>query len=73
MAFEGYKKEAWEVNEEFLEMLLKATIANASINPVILYDTKTNHGSPWHEISDGLRKLFKIDLKGNIDTTLPKP
>ncbi len=49
MAFEGYKKHALEVNEELLESLLSVSIENLSQNPIRLYDSKNNHGSPVHE------------------------
>lgn len=66
MAFEGYKKETREVNEELLERLLQITIASIAINPVMLFDTKSNHGSPWNEWMDGVRKVLKIDAKADM-------
>jgi len=79
MAFEGYKNETREINEELLEKLLEVTVANISTNPIILYNSKSNHGSPWHELTDGIRKFFKVDVKAeakidtdNITKILPK-
>jgi uncharacterized protein YaaW (UPF0174 family) len=68
MAFEGYKNETREINEELLAKLLEVTVANISSNPIILYNSKSNHGSPWHELTDGLKNFLKINAKANIDT-----
>ncbi|GHV89336.1 hypothetical protein AGMMS50267_16960 [Spirochaetia bacterium] len=40
MAFEGYKNETREINEELLGKLLEVTVANISSNPILLYN--------WH-------------------------
>ena len=75
MAFEGYKNETREINDELLEKLLEVTLANISTNPIILYNSKSNHGSPFHELADGIKSFFKIDVKAEakIDTNnLPK-
>lgn len=66
MAFEGYKNETREVNQELLGKLLEVTIANISSNPVVLYNAKSNHGSPWHELTDGIKNFLKIDAKANV-------
>lgn len=50
MAFEGYKKHALDVNEDLLEQLLRVSIDNLSQNPIRLFDSKNNHGSPAHEL-----------------------
>jgi hypothetical protein len=75
MAFEGYKNETREINEELLEKLLEVTVANISTNPIILYNSKSNHGSPWHEITDGIKNFLKINVNADakIDTKdIPK-
>ena len=75
MAFEGYKNETREINEDLLEKLLQMTIGNISINPTSIYDSKSNHGSPWHEFAAGIRSFFKVDAKieAKIDTNdIPK-
>lgn len=59
LAFEGYKNEAREINEELLDELLQLTILNLSKNPIALYDTKSNHGTPYNEIIDNLLKKYK--------------
>ncbi len=66
MAFEGYKNETREIDESLLKKLLEVTVANISVNPVVLYNTKTNHGSPWHELTDGIKSFFKVDVKADI-------
>ncbi len=63
MAFEGYKKETNEVSPELLEQLLKVTILNISLNPVAIFDTKNNHGSPMNEFGEAIRQFLKIDAK----------
>ena len=70
MAFEGYKNETREINEELLGKLLEVTVANISTNPIILYNSKSNHGSPWHEITDGIKSFLKINVNADakIDT-----
>ena len=75
MAFEGYKNETREINEELLEKLLEVTVANISTNPIILYNSKSNHGSPWHEITDGIKNFLKVNVNADakIDTKdIPK-
>jgi len=75
MAFEGYKNETREINPELLEKLIEVTMINISTNPTILYNSKTNHGSPWHELTDGLKSIFnvKADVKASVDTKdIPK-
>jgi hypothetical protein len=59
MAFEGYKNATKEVNEELLKKLLETTIYNISSNPLNIYDTKSNHGTPYHELFDGLKTKIK--------------
>lgn len=66
MAFEGYKNETREINPELLEKLLEVTLANISTNPVILYNTKSNHGSPWHELTDGIKQFLNINVKAEV-------
>jgi len=51
MAFEGYKREAVNVSPEMLKLLMEVSILNFSSNPLRVYDTKTNHASPLHELS----------------------
>lgn len=55
MAFEGYKNATREIDEEMLKQLLQLTIFNISKNPIEIYDSKSNHGSPYSEL---IEKLF---------------
>lgn len=57
MAFEGYKKQAQEINEELLNQLLKQAIDTVGQNPIRLYSSKENHASPIQEVFDGARSL----------------
>jgi peptidoglycan hydrolase CwlO-like protein len=66
MAFEGYKNETREINKELLKKLLEVTVANISSNPIVLYNSKSNHGSPWHELTDGIKNFLKIDVKADV-------
>jgi len=52
MAFEGYKNAAREIDEEMLKQLLQLTIYNISKNPIEIYDSKSNHGTPYSEFID---------------------
>lgn len=57
MAFEGYKKQAQEINEELLNQLLKQALDTVGQNPIRLYSSKDNHASPMQEALDGVRTL----------------
>lgn len=60
MAFEGYKNETREVEGDLLDKLMELTILNVSKNPVSIFDTKNNHGSPYNEMFETLsRNIFK--------------
>jgi hypothetical protein len=52
MAFEGYKKQAQEINELLLNQLLKQAIETVGQNPIRLYSSKDNHASPVQEAID---------------------
>ena len=59
MAFEGFKNETKEVNEELLEKLIELTIFNAARSPERIFNTRSNHGSPYNEMLDSVgRHLF---------------
>ncbi|GHV76563.1 hypothetical protein AGMMS49942_13840 [Spirochaetia bacterium] len=66
MAFEGYKNETRDINEDLLEKLLAATLVNISSNPTTLYNSKSNHGSPWHELTEGIKNFFKVEVKADV-------
>ncbi|AGA77651.1 coiled-coil domain-containing protein [Echinicola vietnamensis] len=60
MAFEGYKNAAREINKDLLEQLLSLTVLNISKNPISIFETKNNHGSPINEIIDSTLKRINI-------------
>lgn len=55
-SFEGYKREANQVDQEMLKNLLETAIANLGDNPIRIYNRHENHASPLHEI---LEKFLK--------------
>lgn len=55
-SFEGYKREAKEVDAEMLKKLLEQAIKNLGDNPIRIYEGKNNHPSPTHELFDNLMK-----------------
>lgn len=57
-SFEGYKREAGEVDTEMLKRLLETAIENLAQNPIRIYDGHDNHGSPFQEL---LEKATKDD------------
>lgn len=57
-SFEGYKREAGQVDAEMLKRLLETAIENLSQNPIRIYDGHDNHGSPVQEL---LEKAAKDD------------
>ena len=59
MAFEGYKREAVNVSPEMLKLLMEVSILNFSSNPLRVYDTKTNHVSPLHELSNESKGILQ--------------
>lgn len=63
MAFEGYKNATKEINEEMLENLLSLTLQNISSNPLSIFETGSNHGTPINEILSNLTKKGKVKIK----------
>jgi len=57
-SFEGYKREAGQVDAEMLKRLLETAIENLAQNPIRIYDGHDNHGSPFQEL---LEKATKDD------------
>ncbi len=62
LAFEGYKKEAAEVNADLLKDLLEVATNNMSLNPLRIYGEDSNHGSPFHELIS--KVADKVDVGG---------
>ena len=58
LAFEGYKNETREIDEDLLQKLVQLTIFNISKSPVNIFDTKNNHGTPYNEMFDNIAKRF---------------
>jgi predicted nucleic acid-binding Zn-ribbon protein len=58
MAFEGYRKDAKEIDESLLQKLLGLTIINISKSPVSNFDSKSNHGTPYNELIESFMKTF---------------
>lgn len=59
-SFEGYKREAGEVNPEMLKNLLDTAIKNLGHNPIRIYDGHENHASPLNELLDKSLKDEKV-------------
>lgn len=57
-SFEGYKREAGQVDQEMLKRLMETAIQNLGQNPVRIYNGHENHASPAHEL---LEKALKSD------------
>ncbi len=60
MSFEGYKREAGEVDADMLKNLLDTAIKNLGDNPIRIYSTRGNHASPLHEVLEQLLKSEKL-------------
>lgn len=58
MAFEGYKQETKNLDEDLLKKLIELTIFNISKSPVSNFDSKSNHGTPYNEMFESLAKKF---------------
>lgn len=48
-SFEGYKREASQVDQEMLRNLMDKAIKNLGDNPIRIYSGHENHASPLHE------------------------
>jgi hypothetical protein len=69
MAFEGYKNATKELDQDLLFKLLDTTIFNVAKNPLNIYETNSNHGTPYHEFFDKLKSKSKIekDIPNDIE------
>ena len=61
LAFEGYKNETRQIDEDLLQKLIHLTIFNISKSPVSIFDTKNNHGTPYNELIATLSKYILKD------------
>lgn len=50
MAFEGYKREAGEIDGDMQKKLLETAVTNFGDNPLRIYNGHENHASPMHEL-----------------------
>lgn len=67
MAYEGYKREANEVDADLLKQLLTTSIENMGINPIRLFDAKNNHASPMHESVNTVSEVINNASKTTKD------
>ena len=58
-SFEGYKKEAAEIDQNLLKKLMDSTIDNFSNNPLRIYSIASD-GSPIQELADSIAKLEPV-------------
>ena len=62
-SFEGYKREAGEVDPEMLKNLLDTAIKNLGDNPIRIYSGHENHASPLQELLEkSLKNEKAMDL-----------
>lgn len=60
MAYEGYKREAAEVDPELRKKLMETAIENFGENPLRVYKGHDNHVTPAHKFLDRLLKDEKL-------------
>jgi hypothetical protein len=60
-AYEGYRREAANIDEKFVERLFSSALSRLDEQPLRLVESAT-HGSPWHELasSDLIRKATEV-------------
>lgn len=63
LAFEGYKKEALNVDPELLRSLLDVATSNMALNPLRIYSHDNNEASPLH---DAVSKLLRSKSKSDV-------
>ena len=59
MAFEGYKKQAQEIDEVLLRQLMSQAVDAVGQNPIRLYSNGGDHASPGHEFIDKVAEVVK--------------
>lgn len=52
LAFEGYKKEAAEIDQTVLKELLRVATLNMTLNPLRIFANDSNQASPLHELTE---------------------
>ena len=70
MAFEGYKKQAHEIDESMEQQLLQISLIHMSQNPIRIYSSNDNHASPLNEIVKDFSStlLGKLPLKNKNES-----
>jgi hypothetical protein len=60
-AYEGYRREALHLDEEFQKRLFSTALTRLDEQPLRFVETET-HGSPWHELlsSDIVKEALRI-------------
>lgn len=60
-AYEGYRKEAVEIDQEFVSRLFASALTRLEEAPLRMLDGEKNHGGPWHELvqSEGFRQALE--------------
>lgn len=59
-SFEGYKREATQINPEVQKSLMETAIKNLGDNPIRIYSGHENHASPLHELLEKSLKDEKL-------------
>jgi hypothetical protein len=59
-AFEGYKREASNIDPAMLKSLMETAIKNFGDNPIRIYNGHENHASPLHELFERSLKDEKL-------------
>lgn len=71
MAFEGYKNSTKDIDPKLQLQLLEMTIMNISRNPLSIYETGSNHGTPIHELLNDIPRKFSVRKKiGNVEAEI---
>jgi hypothetical protein len=68
LAFEGYKKEALNVDPALLRDLLNVATNNMALNPLRIYSHDDNDASPFH---DAFRRIFRTGRSGEKSAESP--
>lgn len=60
-AYEGYRKEAANIDEAFVSRLFASALTRLEEAPLRMLDGASNHGGPWHELvhSDGFKAALE--------------
>jgi len=70
-AYEGYRKEAARIDENFESRLFDSALTRLEEAPLRLVEDET-HGSPWHELINSDAFKAALEKVPNLDSTLAK-